>query len=726
MALSVHPSIGIARLGNANTDNFVLNPIKIGGLPYEHDADLKPTTTVVNFKDEAGCIRRQGQVFKVFDTSDEELTLDSPNVKNIEWTVHLANKKAAWYEFRELNGNLLYGQYNSYTNRGVPWRNASKESSSERQSLIIDLGPRVVSGILSTVEISIYNIPATYLHPSYPSGELKQGSKHFKSLGTLRTDSQGRLIVLGGYGFAGGNTDLSGYGGGDDWYDDISDGSVTCFVTYSDDSSETTTAWMVVGSPDFAPEIVNISTLSDTCFDVGVRNFDLVPDMYDSATGNYKSDYVANFDRDILPIIQRISQYQWVSNVQSMSGFFSFQFDYRDSSAANMANRMKYYNYFRQLDNKVIGDYDQPQQVLMSGDVEGDILPLMPMNSGSNSVSSSNSYNLSDNVVEKFLALDATQLFLLGQWAEGKFTTGSATDYSVCDMDTASIGNCVGLPMCPGIEMTWSLQNPVIYKGAYQIKHFENTVYFAKNGLTPERDECEAGTGCEPGDLTKRMACPWQADFFNCTVQMVNFSEPSVNKASQTETVTSITLYEWGHLPTGVSEPDQLSVSVTKNVDDTVPLPPTYYSYWWPPQSPWDVLTGELDTEGQLHSHLPAGQQINYARGINSYSQMVEHWSALAFIRDRNQNNDGFPFFTETERNHELFDFKEVLVGQVTGNSEDNETSLPVFFINANKESLEGKGTKKGKLMASYFEERAFSKVRSSNVRPRSGTRMRG
>ncbi|RBO81909.1 hypothetical protein DFP76_10752 [Marinomonas aquiplantarum] len=297
MALSVHPSIGIARLGNANTDNFVLNPIKIGGLPYEHDADLKPTTTVVNFKDEAGCIRRQGQVFKVFDTSDEELTLDSPNVKNIEWTVHLANKKAAWCEFRELNGNLLYGQYNSYTNRGVPWRNASKESSSERQSLIIDLGPRVVSGILSTVEISIYNIPATYLHPSYPSGELKQGSKHFKSLGTLRTDRQGRLIVLGGYGFAGGNTDLSGYGGGDDWYDDISDGSVTCFVTYSDDSSETTTAWMVVGSPDFAPEIVNISTLSDTCFDVGVRNFDLVPDMYDSATGNYESDYVANFDR---------------------------------------------------------------------------------------------------------------------------------------------------------------------------------------------------------------------------------------------------------------------------------------------------------------------------------------------------------------------------------------------------------------------------------------------
>ncbi len=730
MTISVHPSVGVARLGNAESNDFVLNPIKIGGLPYEPDANLLPTTEVINFKDEAGCIRRQGQVFKIFDEDNNELTLGSANVTNIEWTVHLANKKAAWYEFRELNGNLLYGDENSYLNRGVPWRNASIEDESARQGLIIDLGPRVISGSLAEVEVSITNIPSSYTHSSYPEGELSQGSPEFTSLGTLRTDSQGRLIVLGGYGFAGGNTDLEGYGGGDDWYDDISDGSVSCVVTYDNAPQDTEKAWVVVGSPDFAPEIVNISNLNDTFFDVGVRNFNLVPDLYNVDTYGtenmgFNGAYVADFERDILPIVQRIGAYQWVSNVQSMSGFFSFQFDYRDNSPTNQANRMKYYNYFRQLDNKVIGDYDQPQQQLMSDSAEGDILPMMPMNSGSNSVSSANSYDLTDNIVEKFLALDATQMFLLKQWAEGLFVVSGSAALPVNQIDTASIGNCVGLPMCPGIEVTWSLQNSELYEDAYKIKHFEDETYFTANGLSPSRDECEGG-GCEPGDLTKRMACPWQADFFNCTIQTVNFSEPQVNKATQTEVQVTETVYTWGDLPDGVSVPDKSHVSATKDVEPKTPLPPAYYSYWWPPQSPWDVLTGELDVAGQLHSHLPAGQQINYARGINSYGQMVEHWSALAFIRNRNSNNEGFPYFTESERNNELFDFKEIGVGQISGNSDDNDTTLPVFFINAQKESLEGKGTAKGRLMADYFEKRAFKPIRTSNILHRSGTRMRG
>jgi L-lysine 6-oxidase len=727
MALSIHPSVGIARLGNADGNDFVLNPIKIGGLPYEHDDNLQPTTEVIYFKDEAGRVRRQGQVFKVLDEQDHEITLDSENVKSIEWNVHLANKKAAWYAFSELNGNLLYGEANSYKNRGIEWRNPSVTSEPERQKLIIDLGPRTVSGSLKSAEFDKDNIPSNYTKASYP-GPVLQG-EDFKSLGTLLTDDKGRLIVLGGYGRAGGNTDLEGYGGGDEWFDDISDGPVTCVVTYTDGSpAQTMKAWVVVGSPDFAPEIVNISTLNDTFFDVGVRHFDLVPNMY--AHGEFNNGFVANFERDIQPIIHRISQYQWVANVQSMSGFFSYQFDYRDNSDGNKPNRMKYYNYFRQLDNKVIGDYDQPQQTLMSSSSEGEMLPMMPMNSGSNSVKSANAYDLTDNVVEKFLALDATQMFLLKQWAEGKFTLGATDVLLVNEMDAASIGNCVGLPMCPGIEVTWSLQNSKLYESAYQIKHFKDD--YSQQGLSPSRDECEGG-GCEPGDLTKRMACPWQADFFNCTVQVVNFSEPKVNKATQVETSLSLTKYNWKDLPDGVKVPKEYQVLATQDVEEKTPLPPAYYSYWWPPQSPWDVLTGELDVTGQLNSHLPAGQQINYARGINSYGQMVEHWSALAFIRDRNAKNEGFPYFTESERNHELFDFKEVGVGQISGNSEDNDTTIPVFFINTNKVSLDKlkgetdkKETKKGKLMTQYFEERAFKPVRTKNTLHRSGTRMRG
>ena len=62
------------------------------------------------------------------------------------------------------------------------------------------------------------------------------------------------------------------------------------------------------------------------------------------------------------------------------------------------------------------------------------------------------------------------------------------------------------------------------------------------------RDETITGDGCEAGDLTKRMAIPWQADFFDCTVQDVNFTTSVSNKA-----VSNMNM---------------------------IPLAPTFYAYW--------------------------------------------------------------------------------------------------------------------------------------------------
>jgi L-lysine 6-oxidase len=292
----------------------------------------------------------------------------------------------------------------------------------------------------------------------------------------------------------------------------------------------------------------------------------------------------------------------------------------------------------------------------------------------------------------KFLALDQTQLFLLEQWANGKFESKyDYKEYPVNHLDAASVGNCVGLPMCPGIEVTWSMQNPIIYQKPYHIlQHSDEAGYF-KNGLTPSRDECEGG-GCEPGDLTKRMACPWQADFFQCTIQYINFTNSSVNKANST------------------------------------PLPPTYYSYWWPPQSPWDVLVGELTAVGQsLNGNIPAGQQMNYARGINSFTQMVQYWYALGFIKDVNAGNSGFPYMLETERNNELFTCEEMPVSKVSGNKDDDETTIPVFYIESDKSKVKAKSLKAQSLVE-HFEVLSFKAIDVHNQGlgiPRSGTRSR-
>ncbi|MCX4029245.1 hypothetical protein H0A36_07455 [Endozoicomonas sp. SM1973] len=715
MTLSIHPSVGVARLGNSEANDFCVGPTAIGGLPYDVDTNYQPTGPVTSFKDECGRIRRQGQVFKLYDHGIE-ITLDSPNVANIEWTVHLANKKAAWYQYSELKGNLLYGADNSYSNQHVPFRNPNV-ADADRQSLIIDPGPRTVSGRLQSIEFDEASVPPSYLHPSFPTyanGSGPENGTAVTSLGTLKTDNQGRLIVLGGYGNAGGDEPLTSYGGSDSWHDDIADGSVFCTITYNDSTpSQTLSAWVIVGSPDFAPEIVNISTLNDTMFDVGVREKNLLPDMY--SNGGYNSSYQANYQRDIEPIIKRIRAYQWVANVQSMTGFFANDFDFADNSEANKPNREKYYNYFRQLDPKV-GNTERPQEQLYS-EANGGQIPMMPLNSGSNSVS--------NDTIEKFLALDATQMFLLGQWADGKFDDDpSFTPYPVNPLDEASIGNCVGLPMCPGIEVTWSLQNPTIYAAPYTIAQEQGLNGYDNTGLTPSRDECEGG-GCQPGDLTKRMACPWQADFFQCTIQYVNFTDTTVNKADKEVQIVTVKKESWSLDGRPLGETQQLNLTETEQTSQ--PLAPSYYSYWWPPQSPWDVLSGENTQQGQSANHLPAGQQINYARGINSFTQMVEHWSALAFIRDNNAANPGYAYFTETERNNELFSYKEVGIGQLTGNSADNETTIPIFFIDDDSVSLSQKGTK-GKRMARYFEERAFKRVKIADGglgSPRSGTRAR-
>lgn len=677
MNISIHPSVGVARLGNSN-GQFCLSPDEIGGLPFEADQYGNQKGPIIEFKDESGQVRRQGQPFKIY-LDNIELTLDSPNVASIEWNVHLANKKAAWYQYSELEGNLLYGNSNSYASRQVPFRNAKVMGEKNRRALIIDPGPRSISGKQQTIEFDATNVPPGY-PASFPPSTVKYGTP-VNTLGSLVTDDQGRLIVLGGYGHAGGNEPLTSYGGSDTWHDDISDGPVYCTVTFNDGTpTAELQAWVIIGSPDYAPEIVNISTLSDSMFDVAVREFDFVPDMCNR--GIFNSSFKANYQQDILPIITRLGRYQWVANVQPMMAFTSNIFDFSDNGDGNKSNRENYYSYFRAPNDKSNPSPNQPQAQLFRNNGTN-IFPMQPLNSGSNSVS--------NETIVKFLSLNETQYFLLGQWAKGCFDNDPNYEpYPVNSWDTASVGNCVGLPMCPGIEVTWSVQNKNIYSAPYIISDQKGKGGYDATGLTPSRDECEGG-GCEPGDITKRMACPWQADFFQCTIQYINFTDPSINKHNKQ------------------------------------PLPPTYYSYWWPPQSPWDVLTGELTADGQAESHVPAGQQMNYARGINSFVQMVEHWSALAFIRDRNSGDKGFPFFTETERNHELFSYKDVGVGKISGNSSDNETTIPVFFIEPEMETVRTKSVRAEKLV-SFLESRAFNTIEISEEGlglPRSGTRTR-
>lgn len=702
---SIHPSIGVARVGNSgspsnggsgNLGEFYLAPEEIGGLPIECDRQGnsldKPVT---QFKDNAGRIKRQAARFKIFKFDEEnpndpgvEVTIQDKDVKNIEWTVHVANKKGAWWNFGELQGDLMLGDWEKKKERGrnvwsntnsyescmaahsdstVSLRNSGVVGPQARQKLITDPGPRTVSGAKQKpVDFSRDTIPKDYPHGSFPDpNEVTQGWV-VNTLGSILTDSAGRLLVLGGYGLAGGNTSIASYAGADTWNDDVSDGPVSCVLTLKSGEVLNLDAWVTIGSPKFAPELVNIVTLDDLMFDVGVRFYDLVPAMYDGKKQAWNTDYIANYERDIEPIIRRPMDSMWVANLPSMAPFFAPPFNQRDNSEANLKNRETYLSYFRrpgEPHNPPEGS-DDPHgyNALWSGDGNAATnVPMMPLQSGSNSV-----WNY---VIEKFLTLTATQYFLLSQWAAGKFRledeASPVSPYKVHPLDHASVGNCVGGPMCPGIEVTWSTRNPPIYSEPYRILHRYDEAHYKKNGLSTTHDECTPAEylpkgeapGCEPGDLTKRMAIPWQADFFQCTVQLVNYAPlDQVNK-----------------------DPNH------------IPLPPAYYAYWWPPQSPMFVLSGVSTTEEQQLSGVVAGFQVYFPRGINSYGQMIQYWWTMGFVLNQNTdtNRKNYPYFVEKERNHDMFNVTSVAVGGVSNYINPQDTIFwQMWFLKAENETL--------------------------------------
>jgi hypothetical protein len=214
--VKIHPSIGIARIGNS-PDEFFMGP-EIPG------AKKKPPG---GYKDAQGRVKRQAARFRIYAyNKNGKLIQEIDSSKaNISWTVRLTNKKAAWHRFEGLK-------------KSTPKRNALVN---DRSSLVIDPGPRTLIG---------NNKSALFDTGTFMSTPVK--------LGEIRTDSKGRLIVLGGYGHSASpiNTSLkpNEFANNDGWFDDVSDGPVNANVTMkgSEKVFQATGSWVICAPPDFA------------------------------------------------------------------------------------------------------------------------------------------------------------------------------------------------------------------------------------------------------------------------------------------------------------------------------------------------------------------------------------------------------------------------------------------------------------------------------------------
>lgn len=416
-AVKIHPSIGVARVGNSTTDFFV-GPERPG------DSSAPPS----GYRDAQARIKRQAARFRLFGYSADGKVVRELTARDAEitWTVHLANQKAA---SRKFDG----------PNPKAPWRNPHIKN---RKSLIIDPGRRVLRG---PDQIAAFDT-GVFRGTPVPLGEA-------------RTDEEGHLLVLGGFGHSDSptNAPITTFENNDEWHDDVSDGPVTATVTLRGHRNpiQAARAWVIVGPPKFAPAFQSVTTLYDVLQQVAVDRLGLALPPKPS------------FTRDVFPILGRVMRMKWVSKLAGSA--------HQSLAAAVFPPGVPAVRaaIFQRLTNP--------------NDGSGGDMPMV----------------WSDNYAPPKVAnqpLTKTQYQVMKMWADGDFIDDWAGPPEVPEeitpegLDRAALETCVGGPFYPGIEAGWMMRDTYRYSEPFRLSH---------NGLVA-------------GDVTKQMSLPWQADFDAC------------------------------------------------------------------------------------------------------------------------------------------------------------------------------------------------------------------
>ena len=310
-------------------------------------------------------VSRQAARFRVYGVNAagdivKELTSDDAD---IEWTVHLAAKKASWYRWSISMDVPEAGS--------TPLRNPH---ITDRQSLVIDGGAQTIRAGATE-------------NPTFEGSFM--GAPLY--LGELRTEDSGRLLVLGGRGRSFSPTDtpiqqedlddpqfgISHADGlqievpdtfgpsinNNEWTDDMADGTVDAKVVHNGTDLPVEGAWVAVLCPNYVPrDLHTFRTLWDV----------ITETMMDQGTIDRPTE--VSFRSHILPIFVRLSDMQWVNEGQALEFGWGSPADFHstdlinrlaDASAANAGFRR---NLFRRFRNPEYTEFEAGKLPFMIGD----------------------------------------------------------------------------------------------------------------------------------------------------------------------------------------------------------------------------------------------------------------------------------------------------------------------------------------------------------------------
>ncbi|MDB5693984.1 MAG: valyl-tRNA synthetase [Alphaproteobacteria bacterium] len=483
---AIYTGIGVARIGNSPEDYFI-GPETMIAQPRDPGF----------YRDAAGALKRQGARFRVYgyDAAGEvvrELTGDE-----VEWTVHVANRKAEWYRF------IAALDIPDAVSLQTILRN-KKVAEQDRHTLVIDAGPRTISGVSKRGD-KAWRLDGSFLGAAVDLGEIL-------------TDEAGRLIFLGGLGKAGSPddsplydpSDMDSYNNADGWYDDISDGPVTAKVRVDGVQLDADPAWVIVAPPNYGPGLVGWRSM-----------YDLMRGLFTDA-GQLPFPDPVLFTRDILPQLQRLSELQWVN--KGIAGMFGAggPLDFGDPALIErlaavpvdedhdpwIELRRTTYNSFR----STVSAYAPGLWPWLYGDAFGSFAEDSPRNN---------------------LALPDFQAALLRQWVLGNFVDDRASAQAVpadldamplpdrpAMLDRAAMSHCIADAFHPGCEMTWPMRHASLYTAPFRIRprpegqqeRFYGTFLDQVVALGADGPLGEQG----PGTITRYMALPWQGDTATC------------------------------------------------------------------------------------------------------------------------------------------------------------------------------------------------------------------
>ena len=558
-----HPAIGIGRVGDS--EDFNIAPVTaagtialnglVGGLPIKRGTEDTPITAD-DFRDKDGNVKRQAVRFRIYaypagvsgkyPTAAGTLVtpgsiIDGKKVVDIIWTVHLANKKLSNYSIRNKDQQAHgIGAYETdYSNllelrdtNLLQLRNDGYKGTKDRsdpirlRELVIDPGPRAIkaSGGTSTVVAFDAVTPAAYGNssgaitpvPSYPKSFPSDFNKLYEplgpltSLGELRVDDGGGLIVAGGYAKTAAiskdgitpQDPLNRPAENGLWYDDAGDGPVNAVILFDDKTTVAVqAAWCTICDPGHAPQIRNIVSIWDDVYDVWVRGLDLVPALHSG--GQFQANYKPSFSDDIQPVFHGAMLHRWSSNLpgaairgHDMVGAIK-PTDDPTSKIPNLKALLRNPN----------ADRNDPNSDFWVG------APLMPLAMG--------------DADRSFLTVSQTQYFLLSQWHAKAYLPGGGPALGPGErLDRVTLENCTGGRYAPGIELSFIVRDRNLYIQDWQTRDCGpfriNQAPLDYDKATKDKPFLSFGYiplqkyAVEPGDLSKFMAVTWATDWNSC------------------------------------------------------------------------------------------------------------------------------------------------------------------------------------------------------------------